>query len=408
MDTAEPEPSPGGNPAHPGVAPTAPEASEPEPAPPSPTAPPGPDPQMDEPEPSPADDACPGADKQEPGECGCDVPDDDSDGDGVADCRDACVDDPAKDAAGSCGCGTPDDDVDGDGTPDCLDECPEDADKIEPGECGCDRPDLPDDGDEDGTPDCVDECPDDANKSVMGDCGCGHPDTEGDSSTLCTALAAALVHRYDFAGTGQVAHDAVGDADAAVENTTLADGQLTLAGQDQYVDLPVGVLAGASDVTFEVWVTWQGSDAWQRIFDLGSNDGSSGAQGIGTSYVFLTPLSIGGPAGLRAAFKATGQAEVVVSVADPLPTAVGAVIAVVLSDGTDEMLLYRDGEELARAPLPHTVSDIDVVNAWLGRSQFAADPSFAGTIDEFRIYASALDAAQLRYSFEQGADPAYY
>jgi len=32
---------------------------------------------------------------------------------------------------------------------------------------------------------------------------------------------------------------------------------------------------------------------------------------------------------------------------------------------------------------------------WIGRSQFAADPYFNGSIDEFRIYRNALGAEQI-------------
>lgn len=54
---------------------------------------------------------------------------------------DACPDDPDKTEPGECGCGVPDDDSDDDGTSDCIDECPDDMDKISPGGCGCGAPD---------------------------------------------------------------------------------------------------------------------------------------------------------------------------------------------------------------------------------------------------------------------------
>jgi len=60
--------------------------------------------------------------------CNDDLALDDSDGDGVADCDDLCVDDPDKSEPGVCGCGVADTDNDGDGIPDCEDpndECPE-------------------------------------------------------------------------------------------------------------------------------------------------------------------------------------------------------------------------------------------------------------------------------------------
>ncbi|MFT3926999.1 MAG: MopE-related protein [Myxococcales bacterium] len=47
----------------------------------------------------------------------------DSDGDGMCNAGDACVNDPAKSAVGACGCGVPDTDTDGDTVADCKDNC---------------------------------------------------------------------------------------------------------------------------------------------------------------------------------------------------------------------------------------------------------------------------------------------
>lgn len=51
--------------------------------------------------------------------------------------EDLCPNDTAKSDPGQCGCNVPDTDSDGDGTADCIDKCPEDSNKIEPGNCGC-------------------------------------------------------------------------------------------------------------------------------------------------------------------------------------------------------------------------------------------------------------------------------
>lgn len=55
---------------------------------------------------------------------------------------DQCPDDPDKTQPGQCGCGVPETDSDEDGTADCLDECPDDADKVNAGECGCGVPET--------------------------------------------------------------------------------------------------------------------------------------------------------------------------------------------------------------------------------------------------------------------------
>ncbi len=132
--------------------------------------------------------------KADPGECGCGIADDDSDGDGVADCvdDDACSFDPDKTDPGVCGCGIPEIDTDSDGTPDCVDadSCPDDPDKTAPGECGCGVSDINRDGD--GEVDCHDGCPDDRDKTEPGACGCGTPDTDGDSNGTPDCMEGAV------------------------------------------------------------------------------------------------------------------------------------------------------------------------------------------------------------------------
>lgn len=92
---------------------------------------------------------------------------------------DSCPNDPEKTSPGLCGCGIPDDNTDGDSVPDCRDACPTDPNKNRPGMCGCGNRET--DSDRDGTPDCVDSCPNDPEKTAPGECGCGEPE-------VCNAL----------------------------------------------------------------------------------------------------------------------------------------------------------------------------------------------------------------------------
>jgi hypothetical protein len=47
------------------------------------------------------------------------------------------------------------------------------------------------------------------------------------------------------------------------------------------------------------------------------------------------------------------------------------------------------------------------INNWLGRSQYAVDPSFSGTFHEFRIYNVALSAPAIQASFLGGPDASF-
>lgn len=51
----------------------------------------------------------------------------------------------------------------------------------------------------------------------------------------------------------------------------------------------------------------------------------------------------------------------------------------------------------------NTLASIGTTNAYLGKAQWN-DPTFDGSIDEFRIYDTALDATQITASFADSAN----
>jgi hypothetical protein len=354
------------------------------------------------------------------------------DPDGGADC---CPDDPLKTAPGACGCGFADFDTDGDGVADCNDQCPNDATKTMPGVCGCNVADF--DTDHDGVLDCVDACPrDPAHGTMPGLCGCGVPD----NTPLC------LVHRYQFndlaspdggvstdagadagaAISGAVIHDSVGGADGiAVRCAPGGNGSITLANPvpsataDQYIQLPAGIISSiGNNATFEAWINWNdGGFFWQRIFDFGAsldgvnNRNPPGVKGANSdSHLFVTPRGLAAPGVMLVSFINVGVPVNEAQAATGLLTA-GTMqhLALVVNStpadgGAPSMILYVNGAAVATAPLSNQLSNLLDVNNWLGRSQYAADPSFAGTYFEFRIYSSARSAAQIAASFASGPD----
>jgi hypothetical protein len=226
---------------------------------------------------------------------------------------------------------------------------------------------------------------------------------------LC-ALKAALVHRYSFTGTGTVVTDSVGTAHGTVVNAQLTgNGDLVLAGSTQYVDLPNGIIRQLTNATLEIWVTWDGGEPWQRIFDFGNTTGAESTQGTAATTLYVTP---GGddPTVLFAAFKRANQSNTAETRAlSPQPLASGAIvqIAVVLDDANNQMSVYRNGALDASIAWTDSLSLLTDVNNWLGRSQYMEDPNFSGTIHEFRIYDAALSQAAIRASFMGGTDPPF-
>jgi hypothetical protein len=354
------------------------------------------------------DDCAEDPDKKTPGECGCGAPDVDGDGDGSSDCADGCPADAAKTEPGGCGCGMAESSADGDtdGTLDCVDGCPQDMLKTAPLTCGCGMPET--DGDDDGTPNCMDQCASDPGKTAPGGCGCGVPDADSGAVVGCLGLKNTLVRRYMFEGSGASAADSKGGAAGTITGGTQTGGGVNLSGSNQYVTLPDNIISPLTNATIEMWVTWTGSSAWQRLFDFGSNNGTSG-----TSYLFLTPRGTPAPDDVmllvfRAAGATIGE-EVRVRGTRILPS--GQLhVAVVVDDTNNTLSFYLNSTLEGSAPFGgerHHLSEITDVSNWLGRSQYSVDPELAGTIHEVRIYNAALTPAQLNFSLTNGLDPAY-
>ncbi|HEY6079455.1 MAG TPA: LamG domain-containing protein [Polyangiaceae bacterium] len=248
-----------------------------------------------------------------------------------------------------------------------------------------------------------DDCLEDAAKVYPGECGCGVPEER------CVPLKAALEHRYAFDGIGSVAVDDVGgpDGDGVIVNRELAGtGQLQLLREgpdEQYVDLPDGIVSQLRSATFEAWLVWDtpGSDQfWERIFDFGVSTAGEDVRAGGESYLFFAPAEF------RTAYLNTMiPAEIQASAETAFPTDTLVHLAVVVDANAQQLVMYLDAEEKGRALFDQPLSAINDVNNWLGRSQFVADTRFGGTFLEFRIYSAALSEQQLRDSLALGDSP---
>lgn len=251
-----------------------------------------------------------------------------------------------------------------------------------------------------GTLDAAVPAPDAAVDSGRIDGGQAQADAGDPGRTAVESLRA----RYDFEGTGTVVFDRIGAADGrALGGAELAgDGTLTLDGDDDFVDLPNGLISDLQSATVMAWVQWFGGVCWQRIFDFGSSDQGEGMVGNVVSSVFVTPLVCG--RGGAAAYIELGSAQYSVFLDASLPVDRWISIALTLDPPGDRMRLYVDGELRAEAPAPFALDLIQDENVWLGRSQWVQDRNLAGRYEEFRIYDRALSASEIRAAHERGPD----
>jgi len=156
-----------------------------------------------------------------------------------------------------------------------------------------------------------------------------------------------------------------------------------------YVTLPSLHDLAPTALTISTWVYVTTSQAWQRVFDIGNTT---------TSNLALTTQN--GTNQVRFVIR-TGGVEQPINTTLILSLAAWHHLVVVLPEGSPYTgLLYVDGALVATntAMTFHAVDLGATVNNFIGRSQFA-DPYFAGSIDDFRVYRRALSAEQVTALF---------
>ncbi|MFF9034192.1 beta-L-arabinofuranosidase domain-containing protein [Streptomyces sp. NPDC014892] len=156
-------------------------------------------------------------------------------------------------------------------------------------------------------------------------------------------------------------------------------------GSYQYVDLPAAVLGGASSITLSVWVKPTHNANWQRIFDFGDNT---------TRYMYLA--SRNGSGVPRFAITNSGAGgEQALNGTVALPLHQWSHLAVTISGTTGT--LYVNGTAVAQNTSMTLNPSVlgTLTNNWLGRSNYADDPVFAGAFDEFNVWSRALTTAEI-------------
>jgi hypothetical protein len=164
---------------------------------------------------------------------------------------------------------------------------------------------------------------------------------------------------------------------------------LDFGGTSDYVRLPIGpAISSMSDITVSTWANFSNlGGAWQRLWDFGMSD---------QIYMFITPR-MGTTGQLRFAITTDTVPEVNITASATLPSGWHHVAATIDS-ASMTMRLYQDGRLVAEGPTTVLPSDLgETTENFLGRSQFAADAYYFGSMDEFRIYDRALSVEEVLF-----------
>jgi len=238
---------------------------------------------------------------------------------------------------------------------------------------------------------------------------------------LCVSgvCQAGLVNRYSF--NDGTANDSVGGANGLpVNGPTIAGGQVIFdpavnngsnksPATGQYIDLP-DYIARTRALTLEVWATYRGGSAWQRIIDFGNCTAGellptdkTTIDYTGGGFIILTHNSGGHLLGQISINSWGGSADTdYVAASIGLTTNVEHHVVFTHDPDIGKEVLYIDGTSVGSSVAEVDPSTTNYLNHFLGRSNFYQDPFFNGSINEVRIYDSYLTAADVQLHYQLG------
>ncbi len=191
------------------------------------------------------------------------------------------------------------------------------------------------------------------------------------------------------------------------------------SGTAGYIDLPNGLVSSHSEITLNTWMTIDGIQGWSRIFDFGSTNIGTGTQGgelfgpggggEGFEYIMISAMNGTDPNLHRLEYR---ENQATINTTDGTTTfALGTehlwtFVWDDLGGGQATQAYYFDGILMAQSPVfAASLTNLNDVNNWLGRSNWTGDANTDGTYDQFEVYNTAFSAAEVQAAFAAGPIP---
>ncbi|HUD47493.1 MAG TPA: LamG-like jellyroll fold domain-containing protein [Candidatus Baltobacteraceae bacterium] len=236
--------------------------------------------------------------------------------------------------------------------------------------------------------------------------------------------AQTLEHRYSFNDDGSTnAIDSVGgtnwdgilEGNAYISNNAVVLPYSPGSTSDSpagYVQLPNGIVTNDASITVECWLTDFEGLTWAEAWCFGdSSSGPGNPPSGGTAYISMIPTSAAngsGPIDYRAAFNLTGgdEQDVIDLAGNTMPTNMEVYSVVTYDASNTTATLYLNGVQVGvNNTIPTNLAPANygiTFNDYIGRDQFGGDPTFAGSIDELRIWNGAVSPLYIAVSEAAG------
>jgi hypothetical protein len=207
------------------------------------------------------------------------------------------------------------------------------------------------------------------------------------------------IHRYSF--NDGTADDSIAGLDATLQSgAAVKDGKVYLSSSlSSYVQLPGGILGTTSSITIETWLT-TGSNygGWARVCQIGAviNDNWN-------SIVMSRDNNHGNIFGEETFAASTAFQTYTTTAFDNQESDVHFVYTFSTNSATgiQTIALYINGALSVTGTTTLTLPS-SKGGGYLGKSFYQPDPYLNGAIDEFRIWKTALSAAQVAQNYKSG------
>lgn len=192
-----------------------------------------------------------------------------------------------------------------------------------------------------------------------------------------------IILSYDFENPSDTSSFLKGGA-AVVSGKGISGNGLVLNGTDAYMQLPNGIMT--DNMTITAWIKTDEVKSWSRFFDFGTD----------TSNNFFYS-----PSGGRVESVSGGNADTL----NLTPfTNIGIWEHYAVTRTNNHVQVYRNGELISEADCTNPVKGISETTNYIGKSHWATDAYFCGTMDEIKIYNKILSTEDISKMYKTYSD----